>query len=207
MLKIKLLLSLLRKHMSWTVILSLLLFLGYREIERRSGLREANERIINLKKFHLEQLLKAKGAYHTIAKTNDSLKGVGLAQQRIIIRYEEMLIHGPGIQTDIEGRKKVSIDTTIICMGIKGWTLTDPPEYSLKVIPTPLLLDIYITDIGDKVHGIITPFPDDCYKIDSVNFQVAPDIKGGSRDGFDKGEFFLGGAIVGCGVIIYNLLR
>jgi len=201
MLKLKLLLGLIKKTLPMTFVLILILFIVYREIERRNGLREANERIENLKRYYLDNLLKIKGAYHSIAVVNDSLKGVSLTQQKIIARQKNLLVFGKGTQIEEDsGRARVLIDTSLVCASIKGWTLTNPPKYSLNIKFSPLTIDAIITDFGQEIHGVLIPSPEECFIIDSVNFQVAPDIKGSFRDGFDMGEFLLGGG-VGIGIM------
>jgi len=208
MLKIKLIIALLKKHFSWTLILSLLLFLGYRELVRKNGLREKDRIITTLKKVHLDQLLKVKGAYHVIAEKNDSLRGIALAQQQIIFQLKHVTATGTTVQIEEDSnRVRVPFWLDTLCFSIEGWTKTNPPEYFLDVATLPIGVEVFITDIGDEVHGVITPAEESWLNIVDVKFDASPDIKGGCKDGFDKGEFILGSALIGCGVIIYNFLK
>lgn len=207
MLKLQLLFNLLKKNLIWSLVLGLILFIAYRELERRSGLREANERIINLKKFQVEQLSKVKGAYHVIAKKNDSLNGLALAQQKIIFQLKHVTATGTTVQIEEDSnRVKVPFWLDTLCFSVEGWTKTNPPEYFIDLETLPIGLNVYITDIGDQVHGVLTP-TESWLDVINVKFDASPELKGMCKDGFDKGEFFLGAGLVSTGIILYNIFK
>jgi hypothetical protein len=195
MLKLKLIFSLVKKHLGWTFVISLILFFAYRELIHRNENKNNEQKIINLKRFYLQEKLKIEGAYHVIVQKNDSLNGVVLIQQNVILKYKKMIFEGKGSQIEKDGRKEVIFAKDTNCIEVKGWTLTDPPEWGLNIDYLPITLNIFITDIGDSVHGVITPFPPSCLNVTDVKMEASPELKGMCRDGFDKGEFLLGGVI------------
>lgn len=207
MLKIKLILALLKKHSIWTLILSMLLFVGYRELVRRSELNEKERIITSLKKVHLNQMLKVKGAYHVVAERNDSLEGLALIQKDIIFQLKRVTARGKTVQIERDSNRiEVPFWLDTLCFSIEGWTKTNPAEYFIDMQTLPIGLNVYVTDIGDEVHGVITP-DEEWLDVLSVNFEASPELKGMCKDGFDKGEFFLGGALVGVGVVLYNIFK
>jgi hypothetical protein len=199
MLKLKLIGYFIKRN--WVTILLVAIAVFYLN-KIRNELKASVRREHNLKSV----LFKATKGIRTIATVNDSLEGLYLIEQDAHAHWKGVAIKGTGKQSEPEpGRLKVTVDTSLACFSLKGFTLTNPSYYEFETEPMPFTLGIKVMDFEKNIYSWTTSSP--CVIIDSVDLQVAPDIKGVCKDGFDKGDFFWGGTLVGCGVIIYHLLQ
>jgi hypothetical protein len=207
MLKLRLLLAIIKKN--WKIPIYLLFFgfaLWTYNIERNKR-KVAERREHNLKSEKLELAKKDSLNTITIAEIKDSLEGVSLAYQNLGIKYKQLSFTGEAIQIELENnRDSVPFGKETECVKVSGFTKTNPPEYGLDVFLRPFNLEIEITDFDNDIYGIVKP-SNSCVKIENVEFKAAPDLKGVYRDGFDRGDFILGGLIGVCVVGAYALLH
>jgi hypothetical protein len=202
MLKLKLIWALIKNNWKIPIYLFFIGIAFWIYHNEKNKLRVAERREHNLKSI----VFKATKGLRTIAKVNKELEGVYLLEQKTSAHWKAIALKGSGTQTQIDSnRTKVAFDTTDACISLKGFTLTNPAYYELDIKRQPFSIDILVSDFENKVYSWTSTSP--CILLDTVNLEVSPDIKGICRCGFDKGDFFLGGIIVGCGVVIYNLLR
>jgi len=183
------------------LILAIIIFKFYWNI--RNELKASQRREHNLKVEMIQQWVGDSLALVKKAEIIDSLEGVLLSAMGIRIKTDTIKIH-------TEGEKEgdiISFDYADECFESWGWLNIKPP-YPIQqfIYQKPYSLEILITNLHPDIYGKITP-SNSCVQIEGVKWKVAPDLKGAYRDGFDKGEFILGSALVGCGVIIYNFLK
>ncbi len=203
MLKLKLLLVLIKRNWKIPVYL-IMVFVAFKFYWNiKQDLKAAERREHNLKSEMIERFKKDSLAIVKKAEITDSLEGVILAQAEIKIKPDTIKImttgtkHGDWIDFEWEDN----------CFSSWG-RFEDREPYRLEqfIYQKPFSLDIIITDLKPDIYGIVRP-SNNCVNIESVNFQSAPDLKGACRDGFDKGEFFLGCGLTAISFILYNLLN
>lgn len=196
MLKFKLLWNLIRQN--WKIpiyiVVIIIAFKFYWNI--RNDLKASKRREYNLKSEMLSRFKEDSLAIIEKAEIIDSLEGVILAQAQIKIRPDTVKIFTIGTK---EG-EWVNFDWKDDCYSAWGW-FEDKEPYKIQqfIQQKPYSLDIIITDLEPNIYGIVKP-SNQCVNIENINFQSAPDIKGAYHDGFDWGEFLLGGGI-GVGIL------
>lgn len=206
MLKLKLLWSLIKQN--WKIPIYLLfIFIAFKFYWNiRNELNASRRREHNLKSEKIELAKKDSTNTIIIAEVKDSLEGVSLAYQKLQIKYKQLSFSGEATQTELENnRDSVAFKKETECVKVSGFTKTNPPEYGLDVLLQPFSLEIEITDFDKQIYGIVRPsIP--CVQIDTIEFKVAPDLKGACKDGFDTGEFILGIGIPVIAFFLYSIL-
>lgn len=199
MLKLKLLISLLKRNFKVLIYIALATIVVKYYFNFKQILKASERREKNLKTQMLNQWEKDSLTIVVQSEIIDSLEGVILAQAKIKIKSDTVKIETTGTKKG----KRINFDWEDDCFAAWGW-FEDKEPYRIQqfVNQKPYTLDIMITDLKPNIYGIVRP-SSNCVNIESVNFQSAPDIKGACHDGFDKGEFFLG---TGIGVGIVTLL-
>jgi hypothetical protein len=203
MLKLKLLFNLIKQN--WKLAIYIILFLlGFKFYwNLRSEIRAGQRWEHNLKANMIRQWQEDSLALVAKAQIIDSLEGVLLAKLKVKVKSDTVKITAIGHG---EGKEK-SFDWEDECFSAWGWFEVEPPyELEQFVMLKPFELEVLITDLYPDVYGKVSA-SNSCIGIDKVDFKVSPDIKGVKKDGFDFGDFALGGVIVGTGIIIINILR
>jgi hypothetical protein len=203
MIKLKLLWSLIKSN--WKIPIYLVMaFIAFKFYwNEREAKQAAQRREGNLKSV----IFKATKGLRTQAKVNKKLEGVYLLEQKTSAHWKEIALKGSGTQTQIDSnRTKVAFDTITDCISLEGFTLTNPPYWEIPTLElTPFWINVKVMDFENKVYSWTTS--SSCVYIDSVNVEVSPDLKGACRDGFDKGEFFLGTGIAGTLFLLFNIFN
>jgi len=208
MLKLKLLWALISKHTKTTLIsliaLIVIFFVVRAFLDLRSEVQASHRREHNFKML----LVKSQKGFRAVAEVNKNLEGVYLLEKKISAHWKAIALSGSGTQTELDSnRTKVEFDTTTACISIEGFTLTNPPYYELGIEKQPFSISIFVTDFDKNIYSWTSTVDSLCAGIDSVYLEVSPDLKGAYRDGFDTGEFILGGVIALGGVLAYAVLR
>ena len=202
MIKLKLLFQLLKNNWKIPIYLLLAFFVIKGYWDKQQELNASYRREYNLKAI----IFKATKGLRTTAKVNKDLEGVYLLEKKISAHWKAIALSGSGTQTELDSnRTKVEFDTTDACISLEGFTLTNPPYYELDIKRQSFSLDIKVTDFENNIYSWTST--SDCIGLDNVHLEVAPDLKGVCKDGFDKGEFILGGIIAIGGVLAYVALR
>jgi hypothetical protein len=171
---------------------------------KQQELNASKRRERNLKVSMLQRWRQDKLALVTQAEVIDSLEGVLLSVMEIKIKPDTVTITTKGNK---EG-DFITFRYEDDCYDCWGWLDTRPPYPIEQYISNkPYSYEILITDLPPDVYGKITPLSKCAPKIENVKWKVSPNLKGACRDGFDKGEFILGGVIALGGVLAYVALR
>jgi len=203
MLKLKLLWSLIKRNWKLPIylIIALIAFKFY--WNSRQELKASKRREHNLKQEMILQWKQDSLSVVKKAKVIDSLEGVLLSKTSIKIKTDT-------IKIETEGTKQgnwIQFNYQDECFSAWGW-FEDKGPYRIKqyICQEPYSLEIMITDLEPDIYGIVKP-SNNCMKINNIKFEVAPNLKGAYRDGFDAGEFILGGFIGVLAVGAYVVLH